>query len=146
MVFANAVPFALTAGLALLLEASIRHASKIGLVTTPVARKMLHVSMGPVFMLCWPMFQGNDAASAAAAAAIPAILTLKFLLIGFKFVKDVDTVKSMSRTGMPAFNFISTRFEANQCRRPKRALVRPSAGPLFFMYQFSFISWRFMLF
>lgn len=55
--------------------------------------------MGPVFVLCWPLFPTGDASAAKWAALVPAIITAKFAAVGLGVVRDRATVESMCRTG-----------------------------------------------
>ncbi|KAB5520592.1 hypothetical protein DKX38_024911 [Salix brachista] len=61
-------------------------------------RKLVHISIGLVFMLCWPMFSSGHR-GALLAAFIPGLNIIKMLLIGSGMWKDEATVKSMSRFG-----------------------------------------------
>ncbi|CAL5388474.1 unnamed protein product [Camellia sinensis] len=59
-----------------------------------LTRKLVHVSVGLVFMLCCSGHQG-----AVIASLIPGLNIIKMLLIGLGIWKDEATVKSMSRFG-----------------------------------------------
>ncbi|KAK4359496.1 hypothetical protein RND71_021725 [Anisodus tanguticus] len=61
-------------------------------------RKLVHISIGLVFMLCWPMFSSGHQ-GAILAALIPGLNIIKMLLLGLGIWKDDATVKSMSRFG-----------------------------------------------
>ncbi|XP_011025082.1 PREDICTED: probable phytol kinase 3, chloroplastic [Populus euphratica] len=61
-------------------------------------RKLLHISIGLVFMLCWPMFSSGHQ-GALLAACIPGLNIIRMLLIGSGMWKDEAMVKSMSRFG-----------------------------------------------
>lgn len=58
----------------------------------------MHVSVGLVFMLCWPLFSSGHQ-GAVIASLIPGLNIIKMLLIGLGIWKDEATVKSMSRFG-----------------------------------------------
>ena len=64
------------------------------------ARKIIHIGTGPIFVLCWLLF---DDASAARwmATLVPFAITVQFALIGLGVLKDEASVKAMSRTGDP---------------------------------------------
>ncbi len=65
-----------------------------------LSRKIIHIGTGPMFVLCWLLF--NDAPSARwLAALVPFAITFQFALIGFGVIKDDASVKAMSRTGDP---------------------------------------------
>ncbi len=69
-----------------------------GWVSSPVSRKIIHAGTGPIFVLCWLLF---DAAPEARflAALVPFAITLQFLLVGLGILCDEASVKAMSRTG-----------------------------------------------
>ncbi|KAL8092223.1 putative phytol kinase 3, chloroplastic isoform X2 [Apium graveolens] len=70
--------------------------AKRGLFDQKVNRKLVHISIGLVFMLCWPMFSSSSH-GALFAALIPGLNIIKMLLMGLGVWKDEATVKSMSR-------------------------------------------------
>ncbi|EPS57827.1 hypothetical protein M569_16990, partial [Genlisea aurea] len=71
--------------------------AKMG-VDQKLNRKLVHITVGSTFMLCWPMFSvGNQ--GALFAALIPIASMIKVGLIGLGIWKDEATVKSMSRYG-----------------------------------------------
>ncbi|RAL42341.1 hypothetical protein DM860_012124 [Cuscuta australis] len=72
--------------------------AKRGVFDQKLNRKFVHVSMGLVFMLCWPMFSPGRQ-GALLAALIPGINIVKVLLLGLGIWKDDATVKSMTRFG-----------------------------------------------
>lgn len=61
-------------------------------------RKLVHISIGLIFMLCWPLFSAGKR-GALFASLIPGLNIGKMFLIGTGLVKDEATVKSMSRFG-----------------------------------------------
>eukprot|EP01041_Mallomonas_annulata_P002363 gene2364-4581_t len=61
-------------------------------------RKVMHISTGPIFLFTWPLFS-NTASGKLAATAVPAMITLKFFLVGMGVIKDDDAVRTMSRSG-----------------------------------------------
>jgi phytol kinase len=71
-----------------------------GWMDSKLSRKVIHIGTGPLFVLCWLMF--NDAPSARwLAALVPFSITVQFALIGLGVIKDEASVKAMSRTGDP---------------------------------------------
>lgn len=69
-----------------------------GWVTSSISRKIIHIGTGPIFVLCWLLF--NDAPTARYLAAIvPLGITLQFALVGVGVIKDPSAVEAMSRTG-----------------------------------------------
>jgi phytol kinase len=71
-----------------------------GWIESRLSRKIIHIGTGPIFVLCWLLF---DDASAARwmAALVPFAITIQFALIGLGIMKDEASVKAMSRTGDP---------------------------------------------
>lgn len=63
-----------------------------------VSRKLVHISVGLIFMLFWPLFSDSDIAPYIAAFSA-AINGLRMLAIGFGIVQDVAVVKAMTRNG-----------------------------------------------
>ncbi|XP_048227009.1 farnesol kinase, chloroplastic isoform X2 [Ricinus communis] len=61
-------------------------------------RKLVHISIGLVFMLCWPLFSSGHQ-GAILAALTPGVNIFRMLLLGLGIWKDEATVKSMSRFG-----------------------------------------------
>ncbi|GAU27669.1 hypothetical protein TSUD_126150 [Trifolium subterraneum] len=72
--------------------------AKRGVFDQKLNRKIVHISIGLVFMLCWPLF-GTGRWAPYFAALIPALNILRMLAIGLGIWKDEGTVKSMSRFG-----------------------------------------------
>ncbi|XP_071698013.1 probable phytol kinase 3, chloroplastic isoform X2 [Rutidosis leptorrhynchoides] len=72
--------------------------AKRGIFDQKLNRKLVHITIGLVFMLCWPLFSSGNQ-GAIIAALVPGINIVKVLLIGLGIVKDEATVKSMSRFG-----------------------------------------------
>ena len=71
-----------------------------GWIESKLSRKLIHIGTGPIFVLCWFLF--DDAASARwLAALVPFAITVQFALIGFGVLKDKASVDAMSRTGDP---------------------------------------------
>ncbi len=69
-----------------------------GLVESHLSRKIIHIGTGPLFVLCWLLFNDNPI-NKYLAALVPLAFTLQFLLIGIGVIKDEASVKAMSRTG-----------------------------------------------
>ncbi len=73
-------------------------AAQRGLIESRLSRKIIHITTGPVFVLCWFLFPETPEARWW-AAAIPFLITLQFALIGTGLLKDEASVQAMSRTG-----------------------------------------------
>lgn len=72
--------------------------AKRGLFDQKLNRKLVHISIGLVFMLCWPLFS-NDRWASFYAALVPGVNIFRMLVTGLGIYKDEATVKSMSRFG-----------------------------------------------
>lgn len=69
-----------------------------GWVESHLSRKIIHIGTGPLFVLCWLLFNENPI-NKYLAALVPLAFTLQFLLIGIGVIKDEASVKAMSRSG-----------------------------------------------
>ncbi|GMJ15438.1 farnesol kinase [Hibiscus trionum] len=72
--------------------------AKRGLFDQKLNRKLVHISIGLVFMLCWPLFSSGHR-GAVLAAVTPGVNIIRVFLIGSGIWKDEAIVKSMSRYG-----------------------------------------------
>ncbi|KAG6466646.1 probable phytol kinase 2, chloroplastic [Zingiber officinale] len=72
--------------------------AKRGVFEQKLSRKLVHITVGLVFMLFWPLFSSGRWAPFLAALA-PGINIIRMLLLGLGFLKNDATVKSMSRHG-----------------------------------------------
>lgn len=69
-----------------------------GWISSPTSRKLIHIGTGPIFVLCWLLF--NDAPSARyLAALVPGAITIQFGLVGLGIMKDQAAVDAMARHG-----------------------------------------------
>ncbi|GMG98827.1 hypothetical protein Nepgr_000667 [Nepenthes gracilis] len=75
-----------------------KETAKRGIFDQKLNRKLVHVSIGLVFMLCWPLFSSGRQ-GAVLAGVIPGINIIHMLLVGLGLLKDEATIKSMSRYG-----------------------------------------------
>lgn len=69
-----------------------------GWIDSDLSRKIIHIGTGPIFVLCWLLFNDHDDARWL-AALVPLLITIQFLLVGTGVLKDEGSVKAMSRTG-----------------------------------------------
>lgn len=69
-----------------------------GWVSSTISRKIIHVGTGPIFVLCWLLFNASQTASFL-AAIVPLGITIQFALVGFGVIKDPSAVEAMSRSG-----------------------------------------------
>jgi phytol kinase len=71
-----------------------------GWIESRLSRKLIHIGTGPIFVLCWFLFN-DDPSARWLAALVPFAITVQFALIGFGILKDKASVDAMSRTGDP---------------------------------------------
>jgi phytol kinase len=96
----NILAFIVTLLIAVLWLRVIDQFAHKGLISTRVSRKIIHIGTGPLFVLCWLLF--DDAPGARyLAAIIPLLITFQFALVGLSVIKDKAAVEAMSRTGNP---------------------------------------------
>lgn len=69
-----------------------------GWVRGPVSRKIIHAGTGPIFVLCWLLFQDTPAAPWL-AALVPLAVTVQYTLVGLGWVANPAAVQAMTRTG-----------------------------------------------
>lgn len=69
-----------------------------GIISSPLSRKIIHISTGPIFVLCWLLFT-RDASARFLAAIVPLGITFQFFLVGTGVIKDKAAVDAMSRQG-----------------------------------------------
>jgi phytol kinase len=69
-----------------------------GWVESHLSRKIIHIGTGPLFVLCWILFNNNPI-NRYLAALVPLAFTIQFFLIGIGVIKDEASVKAMSRSG-----------------------------------------------
>lgn len=96
----NFIALIITFALAMLFLRSMDYVAHRGWMDSKLSRKVIHIGTGPLFVLCWLLF--NDAPSARwLAALVPFAITVQFALIGLGVMKDEASVQAMSRTGDP---------------------------------------------
>ncbi|KAL1197219.1 Farnesol kinase [Cardamine amara subsp. amara] len=71
---------------------------KRGIFDQKLIRKFVHINIGLVFMLCWPLFSSGNQ-GALLASLVPGLNIIRMLLLGFGVYQDEGTIKSMSRHG-----------------------------------------------
>ncbi len=96
--FNNIVAMALTLVIALTWFRINNFFAHKGWISSTLSRKIIHIGTGPIFVLCWLLF--NDSSLAPyLAAIIPFGISLQFALVGLGVIKDPSAVEAMSRTG-----------------------------------------------
>jgi phytol kinase len=69
-----------------------------GWVSAKLSRKIIHIGTGPIFVLCWLLFNESPS-SRYLAAVVPLLITIQFVLVGFGVIRDQASVDAMSRSG-----------------------------------------------
>ena len=94
----NLIALILTFALSLVWLRINDYAAHRGWISSRLSRKIIHIGTGPIYVLCWLLF--NDAPSARyLAALVPFSITVQFALVGLGVIKDEAAVKALSRTG-----------------------------------------------
>ncbi|CAD5184346.1 probable phytol kinase 2, chloroplastic isoform X1 [Musa acuminata AAA Group] len=112
---------ALTSATALGLLRFWEELAKRGVFEQKLNRKLVHISIGLVFLLFWPLFSSGSQAPLLAALA-PGINIIRMLLLGSGIWKNDAMVKSISRHG------------------DYRELLK---GPLYYACTITFATWLF---
>jgi phytol kinase len=71
-----------------------------GWIDSKLSRKIIHITTGPLFLLCWPLFSTAPSARYG-AMLVPLAITLQFIAIAFGWLQDPAAVQAMTRTGNP---------------------------------------------
>jgi len=95
-IVATVITFAVALGWLRLMDALAER----GLIEQRLSRKIIHIGTGPLFVLCWNLFSGSDAARYL-AALVPFAITVQFFLVGIGKMQDPAAVQAMTRTGNP---------------------------------------------
>jgi phytol kinase len=69
-----------------------------GWISSWLSRKFIHIGTGPLFVICWVLFDDHITARML-AAVIPLLITGQFVLVGFGIIKDEAAVQALSRSG-----------------------------------------------
>jgi phytol kinase len=69
-----------------------------GWISSELSRKIIHIGTGPIFVLCWLLFNSSSFAPYI-AAVVPLGITAQFAMVGTGIIKDPAAVDAMSRTG-----------------------------------------------
>ena len=68
-------------------------------IPSTISRKVIHIGTGPLFVLCWILFD-TGIETRFLAAVVPLISTVQFALAGLGIIRDKASVQSMSRSGV----------------------------------------------
>jgi phytol kinase len=69
-----------------------------GWVSSSLSRKIIHMGTGPLYVLCWLLFDAHPLARWL-AALVPLAITIQFVLVGAGIIRDEAAVRAMSRSG-----------------------------------------------
>ena len=69
-----------------------------GWIESKLSRKIIHIGTGPIFVLCWLLFNNNPDARWL-ASLVPFAITVQFAFVGAGIIKDESAVQAMSRSG-----------------------------------------------
>lgn len=94
----NWFAFVVTLTLCVLWVRVVDMAAYGGWVESRLSRKILHITIGPLFVLCWILFDDSPEARWL-AAFVPFAITLKTLLLGLGWIEDEASIRSMTRHG-----------------------------------------------
>jgi phytol kinase len=94
----NLIALAITLVIALLWLRINDYFAHKGWVTSKTSRKIIHIGTGPIFVLCWLLFNSSPLAPFI-AAVVPLGITLQFALVGSGIINDPSAVEAMSRSG-----------------------------------------------
>lgn len=94
----NIIALILTFALALGWLRLMDFCAQRGWIASRLSRKIIHIGTGPLYVLCWLLFQDTPEARWL-AALVPLAITVQFALIGLGIIKDEASVKAMSRNG-----------------------------------------------
>jgi phytol kinase len=69
-----------------------------GWIGSRLSRKIIHMGTGPLFVLCWLLFNPSPSARYL-AVLVPLSITAQFALVGLGVIRDQAAVQAMSRSG-----------------------------------------------
>ncbi len=101
----NPLALIITFALALFWLRIMDFAAHRGWISSDLSRKIIHMGTGPIFVLCWLLFQDRPGSGLLEpsprylAALVPLVITAQFVLVGTGIVRDEAAVRAMSRTG-----------------------------------------------
>lgn len=86
-------------GVAMAYLQALRLLVRIGAVSSTVSRKLLHIGIGALYMVCWRLYPSSSPAARFVASAVPFAVTAAFALVGSGLRSDAGLVRTMARTG-----------------------------------------------
>lgn len=99
MLHNNLAAFVITLLLSVLWLRFVGYAVLKNWIPNTISRKVIHIGTGPLFVLCWVLFD-TGFETRFLAAIVPLISTVQFALAGFGIIRDRASVQSMSRSGV----------------------------------------------
>lgn len=97
----NWLSLAITLILSLIWLRANDYAAHRGIVSSRLSRKIIHIGTGPLFVLCWLLFN-NQPEARFLAALVPLGITVQFFLVGIGVIRDPSAIEAMSRSGQRA--------------------------------------------
>ena len=101
MLHNNLAAFVITLLLSILWLRFVGFAVLKNWIPNNISRKVIHIGTGPLFVLCWLLFDPGTEARFL-ALLVPLASTIQFVLTGFGVILDKSSVQSMSRSGLKA--------------------------------------------
>lgn len=98
MLHNNIAAFLITLTLSILWLRFVGYAVIKGWISNTISRKIIHIGTGPLFVICWLLFDSAPYVRFL-AVTVPLISTIQFGLAGLGIIKDRSSVESMSRSG-----------------------------------------------
>ncbi len=98
MLHNNLLATILTFAAALLWLQLNQAAARRGWVSGPISRKIIHIGTGPIFVLCWLLFEDTPSAPYL-AALVPFSVTVQYAFVGLGWLENPAAVQAMTRTG-----------------------------------------------
>ncbi|GAB4821661.1 hypothetical protein N2152v2_008707 [Parachlorella kessleri] len=68
------------------------------LLPSKLSRKLMHIGVGPLYMLCWPLYNSSRA-SPLICASVPLAASLHFYLVGKGVINDQSLIAGTTRSG-----------------------------------------------
>jgi phytol kinase len=99
MLHNNLAAFVITLLLSVLWLRFVGYAVLKNWIPNTISRKVIHIGTGPLFVLCWILFDAGIE-TRFLAAVVPLISTVQFALAGLGIIRDKASIQSMSRSGV----------------------------------------------
>ena len=83
-----------------------------GWISGPLSRKIIHMGTGPIFVLCWLLFNDRDGLARYLAALVPLGITAQFALVGSGVMKDPAAVQGSEEQRLQAFRRVRDQLKS----------------------------------